>query len=202
MSYRRIAALLLVGIVTFVTLTLVESVVGEAAELGDRGAEVTEIQQDLRSFGYSVTVDGVFGLRTLRAVKHFQRVNGLVVDGVVGPATQRALEPAVRGAQVPVTQPVAPAPVAASGPCSEWADELAYFGMPATFQSIMFRESRCNPGVTSNTGCCRGLLQVHSLHLPKPECRAYSPSDLFDPAINICVASILYKSSGMAPWAL
>ena len=38
-----------------------------------------------------VTVDGVMGPRTRRAVKRFQRRHGLEPDGVVGPRTRRAL---------------------------------------------------------------------------------------------------------------
>ncbi|MFM5899017.1 MAG: peptidoglycan-binding domain-containing protein [Dolichospermum sp.] len=36
-------------------------------------------------------VDGVYGSRTINAVRHFQRRNGLRVDGVVGYQTRRAL---------------------------------------------------------------------------------------------------------------
>lgn len=185
--------------------------------LGTTGEGVTELQTQLVSFGYVMPVDGIYGPITERAVRHFQRASGLLVDGVAGPLTRSAIEiaapgvatgRAVRGESERVApEPAAPAPTPASstytGPCAEWASTMEFFGLPPeAFGPIMHRESRCRPDVTSSTGCCHGLLQIHRIHLPKPECRAYSEADLFDPAINICVASVLYKRSGMAPWRL
>ena len=60
--------------------------------LGDRGKDVTDLQNLLVSFGYSPgSIDGVFGQGTLNAVKAFQTARGLVSDGVVGAATWNAL---------------------------------------------------------------------------------------------------------------
>ena len=59
---------------------------------GDKGDQVTLIQQKLKQYGYfSGTVDGVFGKQTYDAVVWFQRKNGLKVDGVVGESTAAAL---------------------------------------------------------------------------------------------------------------
>jgi hypothetical protein len=186
----------------------------QSLRLGSVGDDVREVQEALRTLGYAVRVDGRFGTQTERVVRHWQRANGLMVDGIVGAATLRSLEiaapgsgtgRAVRGSAVRVQPAPAPPPAVSSytGPCSEWASAMEFFGLPPeTFGPIMYRESRCRPDVTSSTGCCHGLLQVHRIHLPKPECRAYSQADLFDPAINICVASILFKRSGLAPWRL
>ena len=59
---------------------------------GDKGDQVTLIQQKLKQYGYfSGTVDGVFGKQTYDAVVWFQRRNGLKVDGVVGESTAAAL---------------------------------------------------------------------------------------------------------------
>ena len=63
-----------------------------AVAWGDRGADVTRIQQRLRQYGYmDAPADGIFGQATYDAVVWFQRKNGLKVDGVVGPATAAAL---------------------------------------------------------------------------------------------------------------
>ena len=56
-------------------------------KLGDEGAEVRRLQNDL-----GVKVDGVFGDDTDKAVRAFQKKHELVVDGVVGRATWEALE--------------------------------------------------------------------------------------------------------------
>ena len=174
---------------------------------GEAGDPVKTVQSQLRNYGYSVVVDGEFGPQTDRAVRHFQKANGLLPDGVVGPLTSRALGVSQTVRATPLTAQPAPTPSpVASGAswskCPQWESTANYFGLPAQFDAIMYRESRCNPDVTSNTGCCKGLLQIHRIHLPKPECDAYTESDLFDPSKNLCVASVIYKRSGMSPWAL
>ncbi len=59
---------------------------------GDRGAYVTFLQQLLESNLYPVGgIDGIFGSRTLSAVRNFQSANGLTVDGLVGNNTWNAL---------------------------------------------------------------------------------------------------------------
>ncbi len=59
---------------------------------GDSGGDVKELQRRLRQWGYYTgAVDGVFGSKTLTAVKLFQRKNGLAADGVVGKKTLAAL---------------------------------------------------------------------------------------------------------------
>ena len=59
---------------------------------GNRGAYVTLLQQLLESNLYPVGgIDGIFGSRTLRAVRAFQGANNLAVDGLVGNNTWNAL---------------------------------------------------------------------------------------------------------------
>lgn len=68
---------------------------------GDSGKYVTLAQTELINKGYScgkTGADGKFGANTEKAVKAFQKDNGLVVDGVIGQATWSALdgtEPAI-----------------------------------------------------------------------------------------------------------
>jgi len=56
-------------------------------EKGDRGTEVTALQQALSALGYSVGADGSFGAQTRNAVKAFQADHGLKVDGKAGDQT-------------------------------------------------------------------------------------------------------------------
>lgn len=52
---------------------------------GSRGEDVTFLQQRLTAKGYGLgSIDGIFGNKTLEAVKAFQIENGLTVDGIVG----------------------------------------------------------------------------------------------------------------------
>lgn len=53
---------------------------------------VTEIQKKLKNLGYYTgTVDGIFGTKSIGAVRNFQRDYGLTVDGIVGAKTASAL---------------------------------------------------------------------------------------------------------------
>lgn len=59
---------------------------------GDRGTKVTELQRNLARVGFNPgTIDGIFGPATDKALRAFQKANGLTVDGIAGPATIRKL---------------------------------------------------------------------------------------------------------------
>jgi len=61
---------------------------------GERGKRVSDLQDKLNALGAKppLASDGMFGPKTLAAVKAFQRAHGLKVDGLVGPETTAALE--------------------------------------------------------------------------------------------------------------
>ena len=66
--------------------------VAALSRMGSTGGEVTAIQNALKKKGYYTgSVDGIFGSRTLSAVKKFQKDAGLTVDGIAGPKTLKAL---------------------------------------------------------------------------------------------------------------
>lgn len=70
----------------------VEVVDAAVLKKGSTGGEVKEVQRRLKMWGYySGEVDGIYGSKTVEAVKYFQRKNGLTVDGVAGRATFAAL---------------------------------------------------------------------------------------------------------------
>ncbi|GHU66239.1 hypothetical protein FACS1894184_03730 [Clostridia bacterium] len=59
---------------------------------GSRGADVTKLQQALKIAGYyRDTCDGIYGDKTVAAVKAFQTAKQMSVDGVAGPGTIRIL---------------------------------------------------------------------------------------------------------------
>ena len=62
------------------------------SKYGSRGEEVKQIQTKLKRWGYyNGSIDGIYGTKTLNAVKSFQRKNGLTVDGIAGTKTLNAM---------------------------------------------------------------------------------------------------------------
>lgn len=89
----------ILGLITIISIALVlvlfifrNNTVEALSKYGSRGNEVTQIQTKLKRWGYyNGAIDGVYGSKTLAAVKAFQRKNGLTVDGVAGPKTLSAM---------------------------------------------------------------------------------------------------------------
>ncbi len=66
--------------------------VNALSKYGSRGNEVKQIQEKLKRWGYyNGSVDGVYGSKTLTAVKKFQQKNGLKADGIAGEKTLSAM---------------------------------------------------------------------------------------------------------------
>lgn len=62
------------------------------SKYGSRGDEVRQIRTKLKRWGYySGNVDGIYGSKTLAAVKWFQSKNGLTADGIAGKKTLEAM---------------------------------------------------------------------------------------------------------------
>ena len=60
---------------------------------GSRGVQVKTVQTNLKELGYfTYRTTGYYGSITAKAVKSFQRANGLVDDGIVGNRTYLALQ--------------------------------------------------------------------------------------------------------------
>jgi len=88
------AALALLFVINIAFICIVQS--GDSAraayKTGSSGPMVEKIQTKLKNWGYYTgSVDGVFGSLTEKAVKYFQRKNGLTQDGVVGTKTLEKL---------------------------------------------------------------------------------------------------------------
>lgn len=91
---RKLMALLLIlSIITYLSYNIFfrEETYG-LSKYGSRGNEVTQIQTKLKRWGYYTgSVDGIYGSKTVAAVKWFQRKNGLTADGIAGPKTLAAM---------------------------------------------------------------------------------------------------------------
>lgn len=56
--------------------------------------DIQGVQRSLKDHGFDPgDIDGIWGRRTIAAVRAFQSARGLTVDGIVGPQTMRALVP-------------------------------------------------------------------------------------------------------------
>ena len=57
------------------------------------GSDIEEVQRLLKELGFfQGKVDGLFNIRTSKAVLEFQKSKGLIPDGVLGPLTLRELQ--------------------------------------------------------------------------------------------------------------
>ncbi len=66
---------------------------GTLMKYGSTGSFVKQLQGNLIMLGYLNDVaDGIFGSKTLAAVRQYQSQNGLTVDGIAGPNTNGAVQ--------------------------------------------------------------------------------------------------------------
>lgn len=84
-----LAALIAAGTLLAALIPAAEAV---TYKKGSSGTVVSQIQTKLKNWGYYAgDVDGVYGSATERAVRAFQRKNGLTADGKAGAQTLEAL---------------------------------------------------------------------------------------------------------------
>ncbi len=92
---RRFAFLNLIVILTifiFLILNFSNKETYALSRYGSRGNEVIQIQTKLKRWGYyNGSIDGIYGSKTVAAVKWFQSKNGLTADGIAGPKTLAAM---------------------------------------------------------------------------------------------------------------
>ena len=94
MIRKRILIFLLIIISTIICLFIMQNnnKVLALSKYGSQGEEVKQIQTKLKRWGYyNGNIDGIFGSKTLAAVKSFQKKNGLTVDGIAGTKTLNAM---------------------------------------------------------------------------------------------------------------
>jgi hypothetical protein len=150
---------------------------------GTAGDAVGELQRAL-----GIRASRRFDARTMRAVRRFQRRNGLAVDGIVGPQTRAALG---LGATRRVAAPRSVGPADASTPAT--AEDAT-----ATLARIAQCESGGDPTAISSDGRYRGKYQF-----TRETWAAMGgdgdPADAAE-AEQDRLAAALYAQRGTAPW--
>lgn len=94
MKRIRLSIILLIFTTILISFFIFQksSEVQALSKYGSQGEEVKQIQTKLKRWGYyNGNIDGIFGSKTLSAVKAFQKKNGLTVDGIAGPKTLNAM---------------------------------------------------------------------------------------------------------------
>ena len=87
-----IICLNILALIIFQTSFSIETAAPTLSKIGSRGNEVKAIQEKLKERGiYKGSVDGIYGSGTQKAVKTFQKQQGLTQDGIAGPATLKRL---------------------------------------------------------------------------------------------------------------
>ncbi len=136
---RRTGALVAAASLTFAAGgALAQNSTTSSTAVRAAGATVSALQSAL-----GITPDGVYGPNTRRAVRNYQRNQGLAVDGIAGPVTLSHLGLASSGA--------APTPAAAPAGSSSAPN--------ATLARIAQCESSGNPAAVSPSGQYRGKYQ-------------------------------------------
>lgn len=91
---KKAIYILSILIVIFVSCNIFfkDNIAMALSKYGSTGTEVKQIQTKLKQWGYYTgNVDGVYGSKTVVAVKYFQSKNGLTADGIAGSKTLAAM---------------------------------------------------------------------------------------------------------------
>jgi len=150
-----------------------------SAAVRSAGSTVAKLQSAL-----GITPDGVYGPNTRRAVRNYQRNQGLAVDGIAGPVTLAHLGLAGQGSGA-----------ATGGSASTGASASA---PNATLAKIAACESSGNPAAVSPSGQYRGKYQFS-----RQTWREYGGTG--DPAaapesVQDAIAAKLLAARGTQPW--
>ena len=143
------------------------------------GSSVAALQSAL-----GITADGVYGPNTRRAVRNYQRSQGLAVDGIAGPVTLARLGLAGQGSS--------------AGTASGRSASNGASAPNATLAKIAACESSGNPAAVSASGQYRGKYQFS-----RETWREYGGTG--DPAaapesVQDTIAAKLLAARGTQPW--
>jgi peptidoglycan hydrolase-like protein with peptidoglycan-binding domain len=178
---RKTGAIVAAATLTFAGGALAQGGGTGSTAVRSAGSTVAALQSAL-----GITADGVYGPNTRRAVRNYQRNQGLAVDGIAGPVTLAHLGLAGQGSG---------AGTSSSRPASSGATASA---PNATLAKIAACESSGNPAAVSASGQYRGKYQFS-----RRTWREFGGTG--DPAAapeaeQDRIAAALYAARGSSPW--
>ena len=126
---------------------------GRTTQSGDSGSDVQRLQRRLKNLNYLYKgTDGNFGDNTVRALKYFQRLNGLSETGVCDPETQKMIFS--RNA-IPSDQYVMPY----MAKVSTTKNRVYIYGWTGAGYDMLVKEFTCTTGA-KNTPTKKGTFQA------------------------------------------
>lgn len=88
MKNKRLRLLVIIAAIAVAAYLGLTAGTAALSKMGSRGDEVRKIQTKLKQWGYTIgNIDGIFGTKTEKGVKQFQRNNGITADGIAGETT-------------------------------------------------------------------------------------------------------------------
>lgn len=128
------------------------------------------------------------------------------------PAVRTDPPPSTAPTSLPVIDDLPQEPALPEDPCANAQALRVDVGLPARFDALAYRESRCQNNV--RTYCCYGIYQIywslitrdHRMQESIAACGASTLSDIYGETpqkrrANTCVAKALFDVSGYGAWA-
>lgn len=95
MKYNKPLAIILLLMIFTISISYSGNAQKRVLQIGMRGTDVQELQENLAMLGEKLNIDGVFGPGTKKIVVKFQKKAGLTPDGVVGDETRSKIKEAL-----------------------------------------------------------------------------------------------------------
>lgn len=132
---------------------------------GDSNPTVAKLQKDLNKTGIKppLETDGIFGAATEKAVKAFQKANGLAVDGIWGKNSAAKMTVILEQLNKPVVTPKPSKPEVtkpAQKEDEEVKNEAIVIGSSADFGAAEVLSARLNVGIYPKNGLPEGKREV------------------------------------------
>lgn len=187
------------------TVAVPAAIVAPAAAVPIKVSTTLQALARLHSMGYTINTTA----RADRAIRAWQKANGLTIDGIVGPETLASLgldktdqqSPSLAKRRAPAAPSVDSSPPAVHEPGDVasiirdvWPDDIEDWAV-----AIATREANLQPG--ARNACCWGLFQINwSAHRWLAGFGVTDPHQLLDPRVNATVALALFQQAGVGPW--